>query len=179
MPFDLASIAASAIVGGFSGVLFASWKIRKEESAKRRALARDRVQDAAGSVLTEAVAYQAGYGRRRVPAPSLWMPADYKWASMVIEASRGLGWLRKWLLQHRLRHLLGPLGYDLVTAKPAMEGDDLMAGVLAAVFKADPTEDPNGVPTGFLAVAMQEPRDSKEVTKLVRILKRVSRTRII
>lgn len=179
MPFEPNTIIASAAAGGIAGLILASWRVDREEKAKRRVLAQDRVEEASGEMLAEAVAYQAGLGPGR-PDASLWM-SDYIWTSKVLVAARGLGRVRRWMLDRRLKMLVGPVAFNLALAKPASEnGDNVMGNALTAMIKAHRADEyADGVPMGFLDVALRQPQGSKEVSKVIRLLRRVSRTTLL
>lgn len=179
MPFEPNTIIASAAAGGLAGLILASWRVDREERAKRRALAQDRVEEAASELLGEAVAYQAGLESGRLDA-SRWMD-DYLWASRVLVASRGLGRIRRWLLDRRVKELVGPVAFALALAKPASEGGEkAMSTVLVGMVLAHREERyADGIPLSLLDIALSQPLDSKEVRKAIRLLRRVSRTTLI
>ncbi|MCP2248751.1 hypothetical protein [Lentzea aerocolonigenes] len=179
MPFEPNTIIASAAAGGLAGLILASWRVDREERAKRRVLAQDRVEEAAGELLAQAVAYQAQLVPGRSDA-SQWM-SDYIWASKVLVASRGLGRVRRWLLDRRLKELVGPVAFNIAVAKPASEkGEDIMGTAIIGMIHAHRDEKyADGIPKGFLEIALRQPPDSKEVRKAIRLLRRVSRTTLL
>lgn len=172
MPLDLVSVLASAVVGGGAGVLFASLKTNREESTKRKALARDQIRDACEGILTEARAYQAELGPRR--SESRWTD-DYFAASQILLPAHNLGRFRRALLKHRLKKVVGPVAFKLASTIPAKTVREATNYAVVAVI----AEAGNDVPLGMLDEALMKPRRPKKVDKVVRILKRVSGTRIL
>ncbi|KJK42863.1 hypothetical protein UK23_35330 [Lentzea aerocolonigenes] len=176
MPFDPATIITSAVVGGFAGLVFATWKTGREETAKRRMLAQDRVQEAVGEMLADVIAYQAGLGGGRDHETGYFI-LNYQWASAVVIAARGLGPVRQHLVNIRLRYLVGELAYSVASAKPATSGQETMGTAIAAMFQAnrEGTFTPRQL-TGLLDIALKDEPKSKSVKKLRRQLRRLSKS---
>ncbi|XVS66077.1 hypothetical protein ACQPYE_08490 [Actinosynnema sp. CA-299493] len=178
MAFDLASLLGSAIVGGLSGVAFASWKVGQEEAARHRVQARRQVRAAVGEQLTAVIGYRSGFGDGRISQNSKWVE-DYTWASKVLLAADGLGPLRRRLIRKRLERLVGPIAAELAEVRPAQTTDtdvDAVIGAMLEVHRSGKYH-PKGPPKGLLNVALRQDRDSKDVTKLVRELKLLAKAR--
>lgn len=172
MAFDLASVVGSAIVSAAVSLSVASWKTGREERAKRRLVAKDRVREEVGEMLASVVKYQAGVGEGRDEGVSE-DDADYEWASKVLAACKGLSWLRRRAVRKRLRRLAGPTAFDLAVVKPA-DGTDggglplFWAGTQSGKY-------PSGrAPLGYLDEALSKPSASKEVKRLRRELSRLA-----
>lgn len=173
--FDLGTLIVTAVVSAAVSVLVTSWKVGQEEKAKRRVAAREKVREIVGGILLRAVQYRAGFAAGRDPETTGWVQ-DYIWGSKIMKASSGLGPVRRFLLKRRLRRLVGPVAWDVIIVKPAKDVADGQSSALVHMARA--TRDGrygDDQPLGMLDVAFRAARDSDEVQKLIKQLKRLAR----
>lgn len=175
MPFDPATIITSAVVGGFSGLVFATWKTGLEETAKRRMAARDQVRDASSELLAKVIKYEAGLTESREEVSDAWF-GEYMWASKVLLAAMRLGPIRQHLVRRRLRVIVGKLCYDLAYARPAKFDDSFEDDVSLELLEKIMSEaSPKSL--GLAKPGLKAGRGSKETKKLRRHLTRLSKSR--
>jgi hypothetical protein len=175
--FDLAAVVGSAVVSAVVSLGITSWKVGQEERAKRRFAAKDSVSEAVGEVLEQVTAYKFEMGSRRSEETSHWI-SDSLWARKVLAASKRLGWVRRRLIEVRLRRLVGPVAFELAVAKPTADpGTATVEAIFFQVKQSRAGKYPEGQPLGMLDVALTLAPDSREVAKLHRQLKRLGKAR--
>ncbi len=166
MALDLVTILTSAAVGGVVSLATASWRIGREDRAKRAIAARDCIRAATGEILVTAATRAANSSAPVIEeAGGLRAVWRYNFASRVVIASEDLRWLRRWWVRRRTTRLVGVPVMDaalIAPGKGSAEAVDLLTGALLKRGTVD---------NGTLSLITTNEATPKELKQLVRSLK--------
>lgn len=180
MSFDAENAIWTTAISTAVTLVVATWKVGREEKAKRSAAAREEVHGIVGEVLSEVIGFRAGFGGHRVWGSTLWV-SDYTWASRILIAARRLNWIRRHVMRSQLRWLVGSLAFNLAEAQPEPEPQSAMGKAMWWQVKSrrevtSEREAERLFRPGALEMVLRGEHDSKDVRLLEHVLRWLARS---
>lgn len=164
MALDLVTILMSAVVSGGVSLATASWRIGREERARRAVTARDRIREATSELLVKARAANSSAPVIE-EAGGLSAAWRYNFASKIVLASEDLRWIRRCCVRRRTAKLVGAAVMDAALIGPGTESEQTFDLLIGALLKR------RTVDNGTLSLIRTNKAKPKELRKLVRSLK--------